>query len=145
MQRHHQANFVIDPETGEYLEYRHLIKGQTKAIRENSLANEIVQLAQGFIKMMPSIFFIPKGEVTAGRTVTYGIIVAKTQPQKAETHRTQLTVGGNLIEFPGDVTTTTAGLITSKLIFHSVLSTKKYKIHVRRYRKLLFEQSHGQI
>ena len=38
-----------------------------------------------------------------GRTVTYGIIVGEIQPQKYETHCTQLTVGGNLIIFSGDV------------------------------------------
>ena len=51
-----------------------------------------------------------------GRTVTYGRIVAKIRLQKAETHRTQLTVGGNLINFPGDVTTLKVDVITDKLI-----------------------------
>ena len=74
-----------------------------------------------------TIFFIPKEKVPAYRTVTYGIIVAKIRPKKAETHRTRLTVGGNLINFPGDVTTPTADLIPSKLIFNSVLSTKNAK------------------
>ena len=53
--------------------------------------------------------------------------MAKIIPQKAETHRTRLTVGGNLINFPGDGTTPTADLIISKLIFKSVLSTKNGK------------------
>ena len=53
--------------------------------------------------------------------------MAKIRPQKAETHRTRLTMGGNLINFPGDVTTPTAYLITAKFIFKSVLSTKKSK------------------
>ena len=77
---------------------------------------------------MPSgtstIFLIPKDKVPAGRTVTYGIIVAEIIAQKAETHRTRLTVGGSLINFPGDVTTPTADLIMAKIIFNSVLSTK---------------------
>ena len=47
--------------------------------------------------------------------------------QKAETHSTRLTVGGNLMNFPGNVTTPTADLITAKLVFNSVLSTKNYK------------------
>ena len=72
-----------------------------------------------------TIFFIPKDKVPAGRTLTYGRIVAKIRPQKAETYPTRLTVGGNLIHFPGDVTTPTADLITAKLISNSVLSTKK--------------------
>ena len=64
---------------------------------------------------------IPKEKVPEGRTVTYGRIVAEIRPQKAETHRTRLTVGGNLINFPGDVTKHTANLITNKLILNSVL------------------------
>ena len=70
----------------------HLIKGPTRAIWENSFANEIGELAQGVGTSMPSgtstIFFIPKGKVTAGRTVIYGRIVAEIRLQKAETHRT---------------------------------------------------------
>ena len=60
-----------------------------------------------------TIFFIPKEKVPAGRTVTYGIIVAEIRPQNTETHRTRLTVEANLINFPGDVTTPTADLITA--------------------------------
>ena len=74
-----------------------------------------------------TIFFIPKDKVQERRTVTYGRNVAKIRPQKSETHLTRLTVGVNLINLPGDVTTTTADLITAKLIFNSVLSTKNVK------------------
>ena len=128
LQGNHHANVVIDPTTGASLEYRHLIKGTTKSIWENLFANEIGRLAQGFGTRMPSgthtIFLIPKDKVPAGRTLNYGRIVAEIRPQKAETHRTRITVGGNLINFPGDVTTPKADLITAKLVFNSVLSTK---------------------
>ena len=77
---------------------------------------------------MPSIkntiFFISKGKVPSGRTVTYGRIMDKIRPQKFETYFTRRTVRVNLINFPGDVTTPTAYLIMAKLIFNSVLSTK---------------------
>ena len=125
---YHQENVVIDSTTGASLEYRHLIKGPTKAISETSFANEIVQLLQGVVTRMPSvantIFFIPKGKLPSGITVTYVIIVAEIRPSKAETHRTRLTVGGDLINFPGDVTRPSADLIMAKLVFNSVLSPK---------------------
>ena len=54
--------------------------------------------------------------------------MAKIRPQKAETHRTRLTVGGNFIKFHGDFTTPAADLITANLIFDSVLSTKNVKL-----------------
>ena len=86
---------------------------------------------------MPSetntIFFIPKEKIPAGRTVTYGIIVAKIRPQKADTNRIRLTVGGNLMNLPGNVTTNTADLIMAKLIFNSVLSTKMKNSCVQTY------------
>jgi hypothetical protein len=59
--------------------------------------------------------------------VTYGRIVVALQPQKSEVERTRLTVGGNLIEYPGDVSTKTAGLTTSKIL-NSVLSTPGAKV-----------------
>ena len=74
-----------------------------------------------------TILFIPKEKLPAGITVTYGRIVAEIIPQKAETHRTRLTVGENLINFPGDVTTPTSDIITAKLMFKSVLSTKNVR------------------
>ena len=74
-----------------------------------------------------TIFFIPKDKVPESRIVTYGRIEAEIIPQKSETHRTRLTVGGNLIHFPGDVTTPTEDLITSKLIFNILLSIKNVK------------------
>ena len=87
-----QANVVIDPTIGASLEHRHLIKRPTKSIWENSFANEIDLLAQGVGTSIPSgtniIFFIPKRKGLAGRTVTYGIIVANIRPQNSETYRT---------------------------------------------------------
>ena len=84
LQGHHQANVVIDPTSGASLEYRHLVKGPTKAIWENSFANEIGRLAQGVGTRIPSgtntIFLITNDKVPAGRAVTYGIIVAEIRP-----------------------------------------------------------------
>ena len=128
LQEHHQANVVIEPTTGASIEYKHIIKGPNKVIRVNSFANEIVQLAQGVGARISSgtntILFISKDKVPSARTVTYGIIVAETRLQKSETHHTILKVGGNLIDFHGDVTIPTEDIIMVKLIFNSVLSTK---------------------
>ena len=53
--------------------------------------------------------------------------MGKIRPQKDETYCTRLTVGINLINFPDDVTTPTADIITANLIVNSVLSTKNEK------------------
>ena len=109
-----------------------LLRDQLKPFGKIHLQMKSDDLAQGVGTRMPSgtntILFVPKDKVPDGRTVTYGRIVAKTRPQKTETYRTRLTVGGNLINFPDDVTTPTADLIMAKLIFNSVLSTKNEKL-----------------
>ena len=131
IQGKHQANVVIYPTTGVSLEYRNLIKGPTKSIWEKLFANETGRLAQGVGTRIPSgtniILFIPKEKLPAGRRVTHEKIVAEIWPQKAETNRTRLNFGGNIINFPGEVTKYTSYLTTAKLIFNSVLSTKNKK------------------
>jgi len=48
-------------------------------------------------------------------------------PQKANLHRIRITAGGNLINYPGELSTCTADLTTSKLMWNSVLSTEGVK------------------
>ena len=54
--------------------------------------------------------------------VTYGIIVCDIKTHKSETHRTRLTVGGNLIDYSGEVTNTTADITTSKTLVNITIS-----------------------
>ena len=56
------------------------------------------------------------------RKVTYARIVVDFRPQKAYPYRVQVTVGGYLINVPGDLSTRTAEMTTSKLLFNSVIS-----------------------
>jgi hypothetical protein len=117
----HICNHVLDPFTGAKRAYRHLINDNTtRDVWTRSFANEVGRLTQGIrgIKGTNTIFFIPKNAVPADRTVTYGSIVVNIKPNKLEKERTRLTVGGNLIDFPGDVSAKTA-----KLLFNSVIST----------------------
>ena len=123
------ANAVMDNETGELLEYRHLIKRpKYKVPWKYSFGNEVGRLAQG----MPgrttgtnTIFFIHKSEIPAERwkDVTSGRIVCDERPQKAEVNRTRLTIDGSRINIDIDCGTPTASLLTVKLLLNSVLST----------------------
>ena len=63
-------------------------------------------------------------EIPKDKTVTYARIVVDYCPQKADPHRVRVTVGGNLFNVPGDLSTRTAELTTSKILWNSVLSTK---------------------
>ena len=55
--------------------------------------------------------------------MTYARIVVDYCPQKADANRVLLTVGGNLINYPYELTTCTADLTTTKLMWNSTIST----------------------
>ena len=55
--------------------------------------------------------------------MTYKIIVCGIKPQKAETHRTRLTVGGYIIDYPVEVTTPPADTKTDITLINSTIST----------------------
>jgi hypothetical protein len=57
------------------------------------------------------------------RQATYPQFVCSKQPQKQEKNRTRMTVGGNLINYPGEKSTWTAELETTKILFNSMVST----------------------
>ena len=46
------------------------------------------------------------------------------RPEKTEKNRTRLVVGGNRINYPGEVGTPTADMLLAKILFNSVISTK---------------------
>ena len=46
-------------------------------------------------------------------------------PQKTETHRTSLNAGGNLIDYPGHISTPKSDLTTMKLYVNSAISDVK--------------------
>ena len=62
-------------------------------------------------------------KIPGDRTVTYARIVIDYRPQKNDPNRVRITVGGNLIDYPGELTTRTADLTTSKVMWNSVIST----------------------
>ena len=125
------CNAIIDAKTGNSLEYRHLIRNpETRDIWNESCANEFGRLAQGVgnrVQGTNTIFFIPRHKVPKHKTVTYPRIVCDYRPNKTESNRTRITVGGNLLTYADEVYTATADLITAKLLINSVLSTKNAK------------------
>ncbi len=53
----------------------------------------------------------------------YARIVVDYRPQKADPNRVRITAGGNLIAYPGELTTRMADLTTTKILWNSVIST----------------------
>jgi hypothetical protein len=104
---------------------------QTSAKWTQSFANKLSRLASGVGKRMRTgtntINFIGRQNVPKDCTATYGQIVVSICPQKTKVEQTCLTVGGNLIDYPGDVSINSAGLTTTKVFFNSVISTPHAK------------------
>ena len=124
----------MDKQSGKMLNYRQLMRHPD--YREQwslSSANEFGRLANGVggrIKHPTNtIKFISKNEVPHGRRkdVTYGQFVCTIRPEKAEKNRTRFTVGGDRINYPGEVATPTADMLVAKMLFNSVVSTKGAK------------------
>ena len=57
------------------------------------------------------------------KDVTYGKFVCTVRPEKAESNRTRFTVGGDRINYPGEVATPTADMLVAKILLNSVIST----------------------
>jgi hypothetical protein len=122
------ANSVINEDTGASLEYRHLLKDDsTFTVWNKAAANEFGRLAQGVgdrIEGSNTIFFIPRQAVPKGKIITYGRFVVDIRPNKSEIQRVRLTVGGNLIQYPGCVSIRSEDLTTSKCLWNSTMFTE---------------------
>jgi len=123
------AGAVMDEDTGDMLEYRHLVQiPKYRTVWTKAFGKEIGRLAQGqkgVVEGTNALFFIPYADVPKDRRkdVTYARICADHRPEKADPNRIRITLGGNLVNYPGDVGTRTADLLTVKLLLNSVIST----------------------
>jgi hypothetical protein len=121
-----QANAVIDSLTGAELNYRQVQAGTYGAGWEQGCANEFGHLAQGYgdkIAGTDTLFFIRHTDLPEGRTATYSRFVVSEKPDKKEPKRVRITVDGNRIDYPGNVSTPTSDLTTVKILANSVCST----------------------
>eukprot|EP00804_Cyclotella_cryptica_P019007 CCRYP_006480-RA/>CCRYP_006480-RA protein AED:0.25 eAED:0.14 QI:0/0/0/1/1/1/2/0/936 len=124
---------VVNPENGETLtKYEQLLKiPALKQIWSKAMCKELGRLAQGYEgdPGTDTIHFMTINEIRKipkDRTVTYARIVVDYRPQKKDPNRVRITVGGNLLkdDYPGELTTRTADLTTSKILWNSTISTE---------------------
>ena len=113
------ANSGVDSTTGASLEYPQLKLGDNAKNWIKGCSNEIGRLARGVhLEMMTgsnTIHFIhPSQKTFRSSRYIYLRIVASYRPQKEDPYRIRFTVGGNRIEYPGNVATPTAELQTVK-------------------------------
>ena len=120
----------MDQDTGKLLNYLQLLS-DPKYRKDWSVAaaNEFGRLAQGVgnrVKGTNTIKFVRKDQIPSSRKkdVTYRQFVCTIRNEKKEKHRMRFVMGGNRINYPGEVATPTAEMLVAKLLFNSVISTK---------------------
>ena len=115
--------------SGELLQYRHLIaRPEYRDTWTKAYGNKIGRLAQGLpgrVEGTNTLDFIKKEDIPYERRkdTTYGQIVCNYRAEKEDPNRAQLVVGGDRINYPGDVGTPTCDMLTVKLLLNSVVST----------------------
>ena len=119
---------VTHADTGRSMEYHDLLADPTtRDVWLHSAANEFGRLAQGLpdncVDATNTIFFIPVNKVPRNKRPTYTCFVCSFRPQKLEPYRTRITVGGNLIDYPGNLSMKVADMTTFKILVNSTLST----------------------
>ena len=128
---------VIHPTTGEIItSYKRLFNNpKLRNVWETSFGKEWGGLAQGDKRTGASgtnklIILSPDQihEIPNDRVVMYANIFVDYRPQKEDPNRVRIATGGNLIIYPGELTTRTADITTSKILWNSILNTKNANI-----------------
>jgi hypothetical protein len=123
----HQSNAVIHPVTGKEMEYMALMKDpRLQPLWTQGFGNECGRLFQGIrdISGTDICFFIKLTNIPKDIKITYRKIVCDYKPHKKEKERVRLTVGGDRLNYSGDVATSTADITTFKILINSTLSTE---------------------
>jgi hypothetical protein len=120
----HLANTVIHPVTGKEMEYMALMKDpRLQPLWTRGFGNECGRLFQGIwdIPGTDTCFFIKLTNIPKDRKITYGKIVCDYKPHRNKKERVRLTVGGDRLDYSGDVATSTADITTFKILITSTL------------------------
>ncbi len=96
-----------------------------KNVWTKSFGTEIRRLAM----TTETIFFVKKDKIPNDRkgNEAYARIVCVYRNGKKDKYRTSITMGGNLVNYPGDCGTPTANLLTVKLLLNSIIYTPNAK------------------
>jgi hypothetical protein len=125
--RQHQATAGIQPVTGKEMEYMSLMTDlRLQPLWKRGFGNECGRLFQG-IRDIPGTYtcsFIKLTNVPKDRKITYGKIVCDCKPHKKEKERIRLTFGGDILDYSGDVSTSTADITTFTILINSNFSTE---------------------
>jgi hypothetical protein len=128
----YRANAVINEETGKSMEYKDLLKDpKYREDWSRAAANEFGHLFNGVGKNADgtqrivgtnTCHWIRRSQVPRGKKVTYARTVVAIRTEKAEQKRVWITAGGDRLDYPGETSTDTASLDTTKILINSILS-----------------------
>jgi hypothetical protein len=122
---------AVHPDTGCPAEYKDLSTSSQGPGWKLGMSKEFGRLYQGYKSPTPehntkgtdTCKFITKQVVPKVKKTTYIRIVSEYREQKEDPYRIRMTVGGNLIEFTGDISTKGADLVTAKVLINNIIST----------------------
>ena len=127
---------MVDPDTGETITwYQKLARDSNPEIRETwqiVFGKEIGRMAQSDdntkTKGKSCIFVMNHVQIpkihAKGKPPTYACIVVNFRLLKSVRNRVRITAGGNLVKLPRELTTRTADITATKIVWNSVISTK---------------------
>jgi hypothetical protein len=111
------------------------LKGSDAIIWNRGTANEFGRLLpNGIGRNRPvkdriegtgTIFPIRRANIPQGRKITYVNFICAIRPNKAETHRVRATLGGDQLDYPGDPSSPSTSILTTKLHLNSTISDAK--------------------
>jgi hypothetical protein len=123
----HFANALVHPVTGKQMDYMDLMNDPyLQPLWKRGFSNEAGRLFQGIhdIPGTNTCFFVELTHIHKYRKITYDRIVCDYKHHKKEKERVILTVGGDRLDYSGDVATSTADITTFNFFVNSTLSTK---------------------
>jgi hypothetical protein len=97
---------------------------------KKEFSNELDHRCQGIrdIQGRNTCFFVELTNIPKDRKITCGKLVCDFKPNEAEKERVRLTVGGNRLDYTGEVATSTPDITTFKILVNSTLAIEVAEI-----------------
>ena len=72
--------------------------------------------------MNDTIHFVPRSFIPKYKVVTYANMICDHGPLKTEANRVRLTIGGDVLDYPGTVSSPASSLMEAKFLINSFIS-----------------------
>jgi hypothetical protein len=127
------------------MQHKDLMKHSTLGpLYKKGLGNELGRLYQGIrdIQYTNTCFFVELTNIPKDRKITYVKLVGDYKPNKPEKERVRLTVGGDILDYTGDMATSTAEITTLKILINSTISTEDAAMMMMDIKYIIWEHLH---